>query len=162
MFYILFRPPQKDSEKGSKSSSNGKTPKNYIRRVMKMDPEEKENLQKELWEKQKEQILSQMSAKPEIKKLGRQEKQFLRFQLYAVPFGLLAAYGTVKAIEQFNPGAPFALHVIAILILFVLYTMALGGIALFIYSIIFQPWVFTRIPEDKLPPLDDSEENQEH
>ena len=162
MFYLLFRPPQKDSENNSQSSSNGKKSQSYVRRVMEMDPEEKENLQKELWEKQKEQILSQMSAKPEIKKLGRQEKQFLRFQLYAAPFGLLAAYGTVKAIEQFNPGAPFALHVIAVLILFVLYTMALGGIALFIYSIIFQPWVFTRIPEDKLPHTNESDDKRNH
>lgn len=168
MFYVLFRPPKKDSEKDSQSFSNGKTPKNYVRRVMKMDQDEKEKIQKEIWQKQREEFIRQASVKPEMKKLGREEKQYLRFHLYATPFGLLAALATVWAIMTCNPGTPkfpgvtIIFGIIGVAILFPIFTMLFGGIALIIYLMIYQPWAFIRIPEDKLPPLDDSEDNQDH
>ena len=64
-----------------------------------------------------------------------------------------------------SPGAKVALIVAGIFfgsLLFLLYTVLFGGIALMVYSMIYQPWKSIKIPEDKLPPLDDSEDNQDH
>ena len=162
MLYLLFRLPRNDSEKKSDSASNGRIPENYVRRTLQMDPDELEKIQKETWKAQREKLRQQTAVKQPVRKLGRRDKQFVRFLLYAVPFAISAAYGTIWAINQNFPGAPVILHVIFGFLFFLVYTVGLGGIAFLIYSMIFQPWVFTKVPENKLPPLNDTNDKTQH
>ncbi len=156
--------------------SNNQIPENYTRRILKMDPDEVERLQKETWKAKKEARKAKKEArtspaeawrreldepKPQVK-LDRLTKQMLRFFAGSIPLGAIASYYCLQYIilphmqdvEETTPPEWYCF--LAFSVLLFLFTLPIGMLLFYVYSQIFQPWVFTKIPEDKLPPLNDA------
>lgn len=122
----------------------------YGQRVAQLTPDEQERIQKEVWQAKKE-ALRQKRLNPRAR-LSRPFRQFLRFLTGAFPFVAIALYFLAKS----DAAAESVYFLIGIyLALSVVLTLLLGGISFLVYSLIFQPWIFTRIPENRLPPLND-------
>lgn len=163
MLYLLFRSPRNDSEKKSDSASNGRIPENYVRRTLQMDPDELEKIQKETWKAQREKLRQQTAVKQPVRKLGRRDKQFVRFHFYGMPISLLVSWFTLSWILSVAPNEQSKFMIaIFYIILFLAFTPLFGGGMFLIYSMIFQPWVFTKVPENKLPPLNDTNDKTQH
>lgn len=143
-------------------SQYGRLPKNYGKRVAMMNRDEAERIQKEIYAAKMEAI-HRKTAKPRPKiKLDRMTRQFWSFHAYSLPLAAVAVYYVLRLTFWAHSveSVPLWFYISFFLLFLFWFTLLIGSVSFYVYSLIYQPWIFVRIPEDKLPPLDDSNDQE--